>query len=473
MAARYDVVVVGAGPNGLAAAITLAQTGKSVALLEGSETVGGGMRTTQLTVPGFHHDVCSAIHPLVLASPFFRNLPLADHGLRLVHPERPLAHALDGGLSVGVERSIDETAARLGPDAKTYTKLFEPLAKSYEIIVDQFFAPLSLPAHPLVSAGFGLRALRSCKGLAGRFRTDGARGLVAGVAAHSMVRLTQIPSGAVALVLGMLAHAVGWPAAVGGSQQIANALAAHFESLGGEIILDRYVSSIDDLPPHRVGVFDTAPRHLASIAEDHLPAGYRSKLESFRYGPGVFKIDWALDGPIPWTDDVCTGAGTVHLGGTFEEIAAAEDDVSHGHHPEKPFVLLAQPSMFDAYRAPAGQHTGWAYCHVPNGSARDMTGPIEAQVERFAPGFRDRIIGRRVFGPSDLERYNPNYVGGDINGGIQDLRQLFTRPTISLDPYSTPNTAIFICSSSTPPGGGVHGLCGYFAAQSVLKKAFR
>ncbi len=471
---RYDAVVIGAGPNGLAAAITLAHAKRSVLVLEAAPTIGGGMRTAELTLPGFRHDVCSAVHPLALASPFFRTLPLAAHGLRWVQPDAPLAHPLDDGTAVVLERSVEATAAGLGPDGPAYYDLMAPLVSRAKWLLDGLLGPLRVPRHPLLLARFGRQALRPAASLArAHFSGGRARALFGGMAAHAILPLEQSPTAAFGLVLGVAGHAVGWPVAVGGSQAIADALASYLRSLGSEIQTGVRVGSIADVPAASAVLCDLTPRGLLMVAGDRLPPSYRRRLESYRYGPGVFKIDLALDGPIPWTAGACRRAGTVHLGGTLDEIAAAERTVAEGGHPERPFVLLAQQSLFDPTRAPAGRQTVWAYCHVPNGSAVDMTARIEAQIERFAPGFRERILRRHVMGPMALEADNPNYVGGDINGGAQDLRQLFTRPVARPSPYTTPDPRLYLCSSSTPPGGGVHGLGGWFAAKAALKRAPR
>ena len=469
-----DAVVVGSGPNGLAAAITLAREGRSVLVLEAEATVGGGMRTAELTLPAFRHDVCSAIHPLVAGSPFFRTLPLTEHGLELVQPPAPLAHPLDGGTAAVLERSLDATAESLGRDGRAYSRLMRPLVERADDLLREILGPLRVPRHPLLLGRFGPPALRSAVGLArAAFEGEPARALFAGMAAHSMVSLDRTATASFSLVLGLLAHAVGWPLTRGGSQQIADALTAHLVSLGGEVQTGRRVESLADVPLARAVLFDVTPRQLVRIAGERLPARYRRGLERYRYGPGSFKLDWALDGPIPWSAEECARAGTVHLGGRLEEIAEAEQTVARGQHPERPYVLLAQQSLFDSSRAPAGRHTAWAYCHVPNGSTVDMTERIEAQIERFAPGFRERVLERSVMTPADLERYNANYVGGDINGGLQDLRQLFARPVARLVPYSTPVPGLYLCSSSTPPGGGVHGMCGYFAARAALRRLAR
>jgi phytoene dehydrogenase-like protein len=468
----YDAIVVGAGPNGLAAAITLAQAGRSVLVLEAKETIGGGTRTAALTLPGFQHDVCSAVHPLGLASPFLRALPLGDYGLEWIQPPAPLAHPLDGGQAVLVERSLEATARRLGPDESAYLRLFASLVEHWQATLQVALSTFPLPTpHFLEMARFGLRGQFPAQWLApALFRAPAARAVFAGMAAHAIMPLDKAFTSGFGLILGMLAHSVGWPVAKGGSQRIAEALAAHLRSLGGVIETNRPVRDWEDLPPARAVLFDLTPRQMVHIMGSRLPDAYRRKLEGYRYGAGVFKLDLALDGPIPWQAAECAQAGTVHVGGTFEEIVAAERAVGRGEHPEKPFVLVAQQSLFDPTRAPQGQHTVWAYCHVPNGSSVDMTERIESQIERFAPGFRQRILMRSHFSAPQMEAYNPNYVGGDINGGVQDWRQLFTRPVASLSPYSTPVKGVYLCSSSTPPGGGVHGMCGLHAARAALQR---
>jgi len=470
MAEAYDAVVVGSGPNGLAAAITLARAGRLVLVIEGRDTVGGGMRTAELTLPGFRHDICSAVHPLGLASPFFRSLPLEAHGLRWIQPDAPLTHPLDQGEAVVLDRSFDATAAYLGRDGAAWRGFLQPLAAAWEDLLPDLLGPLRLPRHPLLYARFGAGALLPADTLARVwFRGRRARALFAGLAAHSIMSLQRSLTAAYGLTMGLLAHGVGWPIPAGGSQSIADALAAYLRSLGGEIRTGWWVRSLAELPPARATLFDITPRDLVKIAGDALPAGYRRTLRRYRYGPGVFKLDYALDGPIPWRNPAVARGGTVHVGGTLEEIVASEREAWQGRHTARPFVLVIQPSLFDPSRAPAGQHTAWTYCHVPNGSTVDMSAAIEGQIERFAPGFRDRILARSAMNTAQYEQYNPNYVGGDINSGVQDLFQHFTRPAVRISPYTTPNPRLFLCSSATPPGGGVHGMCGYWAAQAALR----
>ncbi|MDB6146969.1 MAG: hypothetical protein JWO45_633, partial [Spartobacteria bacterium] len=469
----FDSIVVGTGPNGLAAAIHLAQTGLRVQALEANSTVGGGARSAELTLPGFMHDVCSAVHPLAIGSPFFRTLPLEQHGLEWIHPEFPLAHPLDDGTAVVLARSVDETSRRLGTDGPAYDKLMSPLVSDWENLANEFLQPmLHWPRHPLLLARFGRHALRSAADAAeSLFRNEPAKALFAGLAAHSFLPLNQTPSFAFALVLGLAGHAVGWPMPRGGAQMISRALAAHLQSLGGEIVLNTPLRDLSDA--HCTGpiLLDLTPRQFLRIAGGQMPKSYRRKLEAYRYGPGVFKIDYALNAPIPWRAQECRTAGTIHIGGTLAEIAEAESRVSNGLHPEKSFVLLAQPTLFDSSRAPQGKHIAWAYTHVPNGSSVDMTDRIERQIERFAPGFHRIILRRHVMKCADLESSNANLIGGDINGGAANLFQLLARPVLSPTPYRTPIPRVYLCSASTPPGGGVHGMCGFHAASAALRDA--
>jgi phytoene dehydrogenase-like protein len=466
-----DAVVVGSGPNGLAAAIALALEGRSVLVLERAAEIGGGTRTAELTLPGYRHDVCSAVHPLALASPFLRGLGLEDHGLEFVHPELPLAHPLDDGTAVALRRDVAETADGLGPDRDAYIRLIRPLADGWERLMADVLGPVHRPPHPLAGGRFATVAWRSAWSLArSRFTDERARALLAGNAAHSMLPLEAHGTAAFGLVLLTLGHAVGWPVAVGGSDAIAAAMASLLRSLGGEIETDREVTSIDELPRSRAVLLDLTPRQILQVAGDHLPDRYRKALGGYRYGPGVFKVDYALSQPVPWRAPECRAAGTVHVGGPIADIAASEQAAAMGIPSPRPFVLVAQPSLIDAARAPEGGHTLWAYCHLPASSPADMTAAIEAQIERFAPGFSDCILARHAMGPAALEEYNPNYVGGDINGGAGDLRQLLARPALRLNPYTTPNPRLFVCSSATPPGGGVHGMCGFLAARAALRR---
>ena len=466
-----DAVVVGSGPNGLAAAIALAQAGRSVRVLEAAETIGGGMRTEELTLPGYLHDTCSAVHPMALASPFLRSLPLAEHGLEFVHPEVPLAHPLDGGRAAALYRTVEGTAVALGDDADAYRRLMSPLVRAAEPILDDIMGPvLRLPRHPLATARFGLLAVQPAARLARtHFATDAGQALVAGLAAHSMQPLEAPGTAAFALVLAMTGHTAGWPVAVGGSQSIADAMASLLRSLGGEIETGSEVRTLADAGDTRAVLFDLSPSLVERICGDALPPRYRRTLRAFRHGPGVFKIDYALTEPVPWIAEACRRAGTVHVGGTLAEIAAAEADVAAGRIPERPYVLVAQQSLIDSGRAPAGAHTLWAYCHVPNGSPVDMTDAVERQLERFAPGFRDVVAARHTMAAPQVEAHNPSFVGGDINGGAATLWQAICRPALRPSPARTPNPRLFLCGSSTPPGGGVHGMCGYHGAQAALR----
>ncbi|HTJ14341.1 MAG TPA: NAD(P)/FAD-dependent oxidoreductase [Dinghuibacter sp.] len=468
----YDAVVVGSGPNGLAAAITLQRAGLSVLLLEAKSTIGGGMRTEALTLPGFLHDVCSAIHPMAAASPFLQQLPLDQHGLEYIHPPVCAAHPLDNGNAAILERSFEGTADSLGADADAYRRVLGPIVRRWPALAEDALGPLRLPSHPLDMARFGLKALAPAQTLARRFRTNEARGLWAGMAAHSLLPLDWWSTSAIGLVLMTAAHTTGWPIAKDGSASIAEAMASYFQSLGGVIETNTPVKRMGQLPSAGAVLFDVTPRQLLAIAGHRFTPLYKRQLERYRYGPGVFKVDWALDGPIPFINERCRRAGTVHLGGTFEEIARGETEVWKGRHTDKPFVLLAQQSLFDPTRAPGGKHTAYAYCHVPNGSVLDRTDVIERQVERFAPGFRELILARHTMDTAQLESYNANYIGGDINGGALDIRQLFTRPALRSSPYTTSARGIYLCSASTPPGGGVHGLCGYHAARRAIADCF-
>jgi len=462
--------VVGSGPNGLVAALTLAQAGWDVTVHEAAAEPGGGTRTAELTLDGVLHDVCSAVHPLALASPALRDLPLAEHGLEWVQPGLPLAHPLDGGGAALLHRSVAETAAGLGVDGAGYAGLFRPFVDAGFDLTDGLLSPLRVPpAHPLAMARFGMTGIRSADHVARRrFTGEPAAAMFGGLAAHSILSLSAPSTAGYGLMLGVLAHTVGWPIARGGSSQITAALVSMLAALGGTVECDHEVGSLDELPAADATLLDLTPRQVLSVAGAQLPARYSRSLSRFRYGPGVFKIDWALDGPIPWVNEDCASAGTVHVGGALEQIVAAEAEVQQGRHPDRPFVLLSQPSLFDPSRAPGGTETAWAYCHVPNGSDVDMTAAIEAQVERFAPGFGERILARHTMGTSAMEIYNGNYVGGDINGGRADLRQFLARPVAGLHPWRTPVEGLYLCSSSTPPGGGVHGMCGWHAAQEVL-----
>ena len=468
---EYDAVVVGAGPNGLAAAITVARSGKSILLLEGCPTVGGGARSGALTLPGFNHDICSAVHPMGVWSPFFRQLPLAQHGLEWIHPVAPLAHPLDDGTAVVLHRSVDATAEGLGEDRNRYLDVIGSFVSSWSKLEPLIENALQIPAHPFAAAKFGLNSIRSARSFAtGAFKNERTRALIAGIAAHSILPLERAFSAGFAIVLTMIAHKFGWPFAEGGSQKIPDALAVHLASLGGEIVTSRSVESLAQIPSSKAVLFDVTPRQLLRMAGSHFPEAFRKKLAFYRYGPGVCKLDWALDGPIPWTAKECSDAGTVHVGGTLDEIAAAERDAWQGKHSLYPFVILAQPTLFDRSRAPQGKHIAWAYCHVPNGSTIDMSDRIEAQIERFAPGFRKSILERSVKLAANMESYNPNLIGGDITGGTAELGQFFFRPTRKI--YRTPAKHIYLCSSSTPPGPGVHGMCGYLAAKTALRDRF-
>lgn len=468
----YDAIIVGSGPNGLAAAITLQRAGLSALLLEAKDTIGGGLRTKELTLPGFKHDVCSAIHPMAAASPFFQRLPLHLHGLEYVFPKIAAAHPFDDGNAAFLTSSVEETARSLGIDERPYLRLIKPLVKDWPVLAPDILAPLQFPQHPLALANFGLKALTSAQFLSKRFSSKEAKGLWAGMAAHSIQPFSNVATSAIALVMLITAHTTGWPLPKGGSQQLANALADYFVSIGGKIETGFLVKSLRQLPSAHAILLDITPRQMLEIAGGSFSQLYKWQLQRYRYGMGVFKIDWALDSPIHFTAAACREAGTVHLGNEFADIAGSELQTSKGSTPEKPFVLLAQQSLFDASRAPAGKHTAWAYCHTPGGSKVDMTLAIEKQVERFAPGFRDTILARHTMNSVEMQAYNPNYIGGDIGGGVIDITQLYTRPAIKFSPYRTSAKGIYICSSSTPPGGGVHGMCGYHAAKRALRDVF-
>lgn len=469
----YDAVVVGAGPNGLAAAIALTGAGLSTLLIEGHATAGGGARTAASTLPGFAHDVCSTVHPLGVASPYLRTLELEKHGVSWCDPPLALAHVMNDGSAVTLERSLTATARGLGEDEQAYLDLLAPFVERAPELLRDTLGPLRRPEAPILMARFGLAGLSSLRGLALRhFKSERTRALLAGMGAHAMQPLEAPATAAFGLMLALTGHVAGWPVARGGSQAITDALVGIFRERGGELQLGRWVESFAELPRARAYLFDVTPRQLVHIAGAELPPSYRARLRRFRYGPGIFKLDWALRGRVPWRDPACARAATVHIGGELADVARAEAAVNHGHFREPPFVIFVQPSLFDPTRAPAGKHTAWAYCHVPLGASSDVSGAIERRIESHAPGFGALISARTATDAQKLERYNPNYIGGDINGGSALLTQLFTRPLLQLDPYATAAPNVFLCSSSTPPGGGVHGMCGYWAAASALRKVF-
>jgi phytoene dehydrogenase-like protein len=471
MPRAYDAVVAGAGPNGLAAGIALARSGYSVTVLEAADTIGGGCRSAEITLPGFIHDICAAVHPMGVVSPFFRELPLQSYGAEWVRSPAAVAHPFEDGTAAVLYPDLQQTAATIAPDGAKWSQLMAPFLRRREALFSEILKPVRVPSHPLLMARFGVYGLQSCDRLVrNMFTAPKARALFSGCAAHSFLALDAPASASFGLVLTLAAHATEWPVVKGGSQRLIDALAAHFRTLGGEITTGTRVRRLNELPPHRTVLFDLAPRHVEQIAADALPARYRQQLRRFRHGAAVFKLDWALSGPIPWRAPECALAVTVHLGSTFEEIAASEAATYAGRVAERPFVLVAQQSLFDDTRAPRGQHTGWAYCHVPNASTVDMTDRIERQVERFAPGFRDLILARRTMSPGDIESHNSNMIGGDVGGGANDIGQFLLRPFPRWNPYTTPNPDLFLCSSSTPPGGGVHGMCGYWAAQSAMRR---
>jgi phytoene dehydrogenase-like protein len=470
----YDAIVIGAGPNGLSAAIQLARQGLSVCVFEANSQIGGGARSEQLTLPNFIHDVCSAVHPMGFISPFFKTLPLQEHGLEWIESPLALVHPFDHEPAAFLSKSIQQTAENFGQDKQAYLDLMIPFIKNSETLLTEILKPMRISKHPILMARFGLAAIRSASELANsKFKTDRTKALFAGCAAHSMVSLNKIATASFGISLAMVAHIVGWPIIKGGSQKLADCLEIYFRSLGGEIETARKVESLNLLPAAKVILLALTPRQVASVAADQLPQKFRNRLLKFQYGPGIFKIDWALNGPIPWKDPACSQSATLHLGSSFDEILESESNAWTGKISTKPFVIFAQQSLFDSSRAPAGKHTAWGYCHVPCGSTVDMTERVENQIQRFAPGFKDLILARHTFNSVQLQQHNENIVGGDIGGGANDLMQIIARPVLKWDPYSTPNPRIFICSSSTPPGGGVHGMCGYNAANSALKKVFK
>lgn len=468
---KYDAVVVGSGPNGLAAAICLQQEGLQVLLIEGHDIAGGGMRTAELTLPGFRHDVCSSIYPMAVTSPFFRELPLHKHGLEWINPRVVVAHPFDDGTAAIMRQDVQATADRLGEDADAYEYLMADLVKQWPRLADAVMKPFQhLLRNKLLATQFGLVGLQPMTTLLhNRFKGRDAKALLAGIGAHSMMPLRKWGTTATGMMLALAGHVGGWPIAKGGAQAIADALISYYKSIGGTLETGKWVRSLRDLPPSRLTLLDLTPRQLLEVAGDQLSWLYRKQLSSFEYGQGVFKVDFALSGPIPWTAPECHDTLTVHLGGTLEEIEESEEAMHQGRHHPRPYVLMAQPSLLDPTRAPEGKHTVWAYCHVPKGSIVDMTEAIEKQIERFAPGFRKLIMARHTFNSRQYQQYNPNYIGGDINGGAQKLSQLFTRPALRIPPYATSHKGLYICSSSTPPGGGVHGMCGYNAAEHALR----
>ncbi|HIN85549.1 MAG TPA: NAD(P)/FAD-dependent oxidoreductase [Myxococcales bacterium] len=468
---QYDAIIVGAGPNGLSAAIRLAQHGASVLLIEAKDSVGGGTRSGPLTLPGFVHDYCSAVHPMGALSPYLQSLPLEEYGLKWCYPDASVAHPLDNGRAALLSTSMDATIQSLGPDGEAWKKLVSPFLKAGPPLFEDFLAPFRVPKRLWTMMRFAWLAFRSAKKLAdGRFQSDEAKALFAGCAGHSILPLEQRLTAAVGLVFAISGHLVNWPVAQGGSHAISQSMAQYFQSLGGQIQLNTELRSIGELPPTRQILLDLVPKQVIKLCSDVLPAHYLKRLNKYRYGPGTFKMDWALSGPIPWTAGECLQASTVHVGNTLNEICASERDAWKGRHSDNPFLIVCQQSQFDATRAPNNQHTGYAYCHVPNGSTVDMSHAIETQIERFAPGFRDLILAKKVTTPLDFAQYNPGYVGGAITGGAADLGQLFTRPVARFNPYTTPNKQILLCSHATPPGGGVHGMCGFYSAGTALRR---
>ena len=466
---RRRACVIGAGPNGLAAAIVLAQAGLQVDVFEAEPTAGGAVCTLELTLPGFRHDFGSAVYPLGIGSPFFTSLPLSEYGLQWIHSPAPVAHPLDDGTAVLLERDLIQAKSSLGEDGKAWSELVRPFVEHWWEFASDVLRPVSLvPKHPLLMAHFGTNALRSARTIAGRFQSQRTRALFAGLAAHSTLGLDEVLSGAFGMLMAIPAHAVGWPIPHGGARSLTNALCGYLGKLGGKISTSSRLENIEQLADYDLQMFDVTPRQLLALAGARFTPSFRRRLQRFRYGPGAFKVDYALSSPIPWRAGDCLRAATIHIGGTFDEVAESERAVRAGSHPEHPFVLLVQPSLFDPSRAPAGKHTAWAYCHVPNGSMEDMLPRIESQIERFAPGFRDCVLARKVFSPAGLEQKDANLVGGDIGGGALDAGQFLFRPTWRH--YATSDPAIYLCSSSTPPGGGVHGMCGYHAARAALSR---
>ncbi len=465
----YDVIIVGSGPNGFAAAITLQRQGLSTLIIEGADTIGGGVRTKELTLPGFKHDVCSAIHPTAVASPFMRSLPLQEYGLEFVQAPYAAAHPLDNGDVALLQNSLEETVDGLGIDGNFYKRLIRPIVNQWESLALDTMGPLHFPKNPLQLASFGLNALQPASWLSRSFKTEKGKALWAGMAAHGIQPLSNWTTSAIGMVLMAVGNKYGWPIPVGGSQSITEALVKYYKDLGGEVQTGFWIKNIADLPKHKTLVLSLTPKQILQLEGLALTESYRRELQKYRQGMGVFKIDWALSEPVPFKDPRCGQAATVHIGNTYDEITRTEKAAHRGKLVDNPFVLFTQQSAFDPSRAPEGKHTGWAYCHVPNGSTVDRTTAIENQIERFAPGFKDTILQRHTINTRQLEVYNPNYVGGDINGGIMDIGQLYTRPTLSLTPYRTSNKHVYLASSSTPPGGGVHGMCGYHAAKTILK----
>jgi phytoene dehydrogenase-like protein len=470
---NFDAFVIGSGPNGLAAAIALSQQGLKVKVFEAKETVGGGTRTLELTEPGFKHDICSAVHPTAVSSPFFNSLPLSDFDLEWIHPDFPVGHPLENGEAVIVERSLDNTLDRLGADSKNYRKLFKDFIDSWDFLSKDLFGSLRIPNHPLSMLRFGWYGMFSSNLLSNSFfKNERTKAYFSGLAAHSIIPLENAFTASFGLILGTTVHSVGWPIAKGGSHSITKALAAYFESLGGIIETNTHIQSLEEFPSNKPILFDLTPQQVVSIADSRISDSLKRKLLNYKHGPGAFKVDFALSEPVPWKNEECKRAGTLHLGGSMDEISLSEREVWDGIHSEKPYVLISQPSVFDESRAPKGKHVLWSYCHVPNGSTENMEEQIINQIERYAPGFRDTIISSSCMHAMDFEKYNPNYIGGDINGGAQNVKQLFARPLLKWDPYKLPENNLYICSSSTPPGGGVHGMSGFNAARSVLKNEF-